>query len=163
MADAFRLVAVAAMDEGRVIGRAGELPWHLPEDLRLFKELTAGHAIVMGRNTFESIGRPLPRRRNLVLSRTMQPAPGIEVLRSPDQLGSAGLSGEVFVIGGEQIYATLLPRCDELILTLVHGHHEGDTRFPPFEDDFELVEVLDRHEQFERRRYRRRDCAQRLK
>ena len=155
-----RLVAVVAMASNRVIGRDGDLPWQFPEDLKFFKSLTMGHPIVMGRKTFESIGRPLPKRRNIVLSRTLEQAPeGCELIGSIDELGPGGLDlrGTVYVIGGTQIYAALLPALSEIILTFVHEPHEGDTFFPRFEDRFELSEVLLRSEDYERRRYVARD------
>ncbi|MFG0319108.1 MAG: dihydrofolate reductase, partial [Planctomycetota bacterium JB042] len=107
-----RLTLIAALGPGRLIGRDGGLPWRLPADLRRFKERTIGHVVVMGRRTFESIGRPLPRRRNLVLSRDPSFAPeGATVVRSLDEaLDAAADAEEVFVIGGAAVYAEALPR-----------------------------------------------------
>lgn len=151
----YSLKAVVAMASNRVIGRDGQLPWHLPEDLKLFKKLTLGHPIVMGRKTFESIGKPLPKRRNIVLSKTWK-APedlDVEVVDDIDSLDSLDLSGDVFLIGGAQIYAALLPRCGEVYLSFVYAAHEGDTYFPAFEDQFELAEVVEKFDAFELRRY----------
>jgi dihydrofolate reductase len=151
----YSLKAVVAMASNRVIGRDGHLPWHLPEDLKLFKMLTLGHPILMGRKTFESIGKPLPKRRNIVASRTWKPAEDIDVelIQSFDALDSLGLEGDVFVIGGAQIYAALMPRCEEILLSYVYEAHEGDTYFPAFEDEFKLAEVVEKFDAFELRRY----------
>lgn len=151
-----RLIAIVAMAANRVIGRDGALPWHYPEDLKFFKRTTLGHPILMGRTTFESIGRPLPGRQNIVLSRTLEPREGITVIRDVSELSSACPSAEtLFVIGGAQIYAELLPRCDGLYLTLVKKEYEGDTFLPPFEDGFVLKEVLETTEDLEFRYYQR--------
>jgi dihydrofolate reductase len=125
-------IIVAAAENG-VIGRDNGLIWHLPADLKRFKALTTGHAVLMGRKTFESMGRALPRRRNIVISRDpayraggCETAPGIEealALLSPDE--------EAFVIGGESIYRALWHRAGRLYLTIVHVVAEGDTRVPP--------------------------------
>ena len=154
----YTLKAVVAMASNRVIGRDGQLPWHLPEDLKLFKRLTLGHPILMGRKTYESIGRPLPKRRNIVLSKTWKATQNddIEVVREIGELDALGLSGDVFLIGGAQIYAALLPCCDEVFLSYVYEAHDGDTRFPEFEDGFELAEVVEKFSAFELRRYVRK-------
>lgn len=131
-------VIVAVADNG-VIGRDNGLPWHLPEDLRYFRRVTMGKPIVMGRKTFESIGRALPGRTNIVISRDRQFAPaGLLVAASLDEaLELAGRLadeqgvGEAVVIGGAQIYALALPRADRLYLTRVHASLEGDTVLPP--------------------------------
>lgn len=138
-----RTLVVAASRNG-VIGREGALPWRLPEDLRRFRRATIGHPIVMGRRTFESIGKPLPKRRNLVLSRDPTFAPeGAEVLSGLEQAFEAAASGdadEVFVIGGEQVFAEALPRADRILFTLVHAELPGDTFFPAIPSErFELV------------------------
>lgn len=145
------LHAVVAMAANRVIGRAGRLPWHLPEDLRFFKELTTGHPVVMGRKTYESIGRPLPRRRNIVLSRGWTPPEesGVEVIRAPGELASLGLAGRVFVIGGAEIYRLLLPWCASVIVSKLHAVHEGDAWMPEFEADFPHTEKLADHAEFD--------------
>ena len=150
-----QLTAIVAMTASRVIGRAGTLPWHLPEDLAFFKRTTTGHPVVMGRKTYESIGRPLPRRRNIVLTRDPSwSAPGVEVIHHPAELKSLpGLDGRVFIIGGSEIYAAFLPETDELWVSHVSASHEGDTRFPEFEADFPNSECVERHEHFEVRRW----------
>ena len=127
-----KLAIIAAIARNRAIGKDGKLPWHISEDLKRFKRLTTGHAILMGRKTYESLGRPLPNRRNVVLSST--PMRGVESYSSiPVALRALHNEEHVYVIGGGQIYAQLLDRTDELYLTLVDQHVEGDTFFPPYE------------------------------
>ena len=122
-----------------VIGADGALPWHLPEDLRLFKALTLGSTVVMGRRTWESLParyRPLPGRRNVVLSSTMQPQPGVGVVRSVED--ALALPGDLWVIGGGAVYAALLPHADEVVVTEVDAEPPGDTWAPPLEPGWEL-------------------------
>ena len=150
-----RLTAVVAMTPDRVIGRGGKLPWHLPEDLAFFKRTTLGKPVVMGRKTFESIGRPLPKRRNIVLTRDEAwSAPGVEVIHRPCGLRDLPeLDGQVFIIGGSEIYAAYLPELDDLLVSHVFERHEGDTRLSEFEQDFPENELLERHAGFEVRRH----------
>ena len=132
--------AIVAMAENSVIGNAGTIPWHLPEDFKFFKATTMGHAILMGRKTYESIGKPLPGRENIVLSRTMPETSGVTVIRSLDELKELEnkLDGrDLFVIGGEEIYRLLLPRVQELYVTKVPRSIDGDTRFPEFKSQFD--------------------------
>lgn len=145
------------MAANRVIGHRGQLPWHLPEDLAFFKQLTLGHPILMGRKTWDSIGRPLPRRRNLVLSRRWPDSPplGTEWLTDPDELATLQLTGPIFVIGGAEIFRLLLPRCTSVYVTHVHASPEGDTWMPPFEDSFPYVRTLKEHPQFTIKHYQR--------
>jgi len=127
-----KLAIIVAVARNRVIGKGGKLPWHISEDLKRFKRLTTGHAVLMGRKTFESIGRPLPNRRNVVISSV--PQAGVETYRSvPEALEALKDQEKVFVIGGGQLYACLLDVADELYLTLVDSDVEGDTFFPPYE------------------------------
>ncbi len=151
------LTAIVAMTPERVIGRAGTLPWHLPEDLAFFKRTTSGHPIVMGRKTYESIGRPLPKRRNIVLTRDENwTAEGVEVIHQPEELANlAGIDGQVFIIGGAEIYAAFLPRLDELLVSHVFENYAGDTQLPVFESEFSKCEVVETHATFEVRRYSR--------
>jgi dihydrofolate reductase len=149
------LTAVVAMTPDRVIGKVGKLPWHLPEDLAFFKRTTSGHPIVMGRKTYESIGRPLPKRRNIVLTRDLEwSAEGVEVIHRPEELGKlADLDGRVFIIGGSEIYAAFLPQLNDLLVSHVHEKHDGDTLLPDFESEFPDVEVLETYPDFEVRRH----------
>lgn len=131
-----RISIIVAVAENGVIGRGGQLPWHLSADLQRFKRLTMGHTIVMGRRTWESIGRPLPGRRTIVVSR--QPDYRIDAMHVAtavsldDALQSAASSGddEAFVIGGAELYREGILRADRLHVTRVRANVEGDTRFP---------------------------------
>ncbi len=147
--------AVAAMSLNRVIGRDGQIPWHLPEDFKWFKRLTTGHVVLMGRKTFASLGQPLPNRTNLVLSRRMEKIEGATVLHDLAELSASHFAPrQIFVIGGAEIYAQLLPRCTDLYLTVVQREVAGDTLFPPFEDCWELIDTPLRAPEFEVRHYR---------
>ena len=149
--------AIAAMSLNRVIGKGQAIPWHLPEDFQWFKKMTTGQIIVMGRKTYESMGRPLPNRTTLVLSRNASlQIPGVQVIAELDQAARAGETQEVFVCGGAQIYERALPFCSDLYLTLVKRLVEGDTYFPPFEDSFALKEVLVDGAEFKILHYTRR-------
>ena len=130
-----RLGIVVAMARNGVIGRDGTLPWHLPADLQRFRRLTLGKPIVMGRRTHESIGRVLPGRRNIVLSRDPAfRAAGCEVFASLEQaLTALAEVEEVMVVGGAALYAEALPRAARLYLTEVEAEVAGDVRFPPFD------------------------------
>jgi dihydrofolate reductase len=151
-----KLVLIAAVaEENRVIGRDKDLPWHIPEDLQHFKELTTGHPLLMGRRTFESVvhqfGGPLPDRRMIVLTTQgpFEDYPEIETYASIDDALEAVAEEEtVFIGGGESIYRQFLPEADRLELTLIEDTYEGDTYFPPFEhlvgDVFETVRVDER-------------------
>jgi dihydrofolate reductase len=140
--------AIAAMSQNRVIGRENRIPWHLPEDFRWFKKMTTGQIVVMGRKTFESIGRPLPYRSTVVLSRSGFNYPGVQTIRSWSELEGLGSGhSEVFICGGAEIYAQALPLCSDLYLTVVKREVVGDTFFPVFEDRFDfVVEVMNREE-----------------
>ena len=131
--------AIAAMSLNRVIGRGNQIPWHLPEDFKWFKKMTTGNVVVMGRKTFESIGRPLPNRETIVVSRSGFSHPGVRTVGSLDEVDLANEPREVFICGGGQIYAQALDRCSDLYLTLVKREVEGDAFFPEFEDRFEKV------------------------
>ncbi len=136
-----KLTLVAAMDRNRAIGRGGDMPWHLPADLRHFKQVTLGHPVLMGRKTFESIGRPLPGRENLVLTRRRDyRAEGVTVLHDLQPLASR--MEEIMVIGGGELYAQLLPRAQRMLLTRVDTEVTGaDTFFPAWnEAEWQRVE-----------------------
>lgn len=132
--DSVRTVIVAAVARNGVIGVDGGLPWRIPEDLARFKRLTTGHALVMGRATFESIGRPLPGRRTVVLTRRPDWAgEGVEVAHSLDEaiVLAAARGEDVFIAGGSEVYRAALGVADTMELTEVDAAPEGDTRFPP--------------------------------
>jgi dihydrofolate reductase len=125
------LTAVVAVADNGVIGHEGGLPWHLPADLKHFKAMTLGRPVLMGRRTFDSIGKPLPGRRNLVVTRRPLEVEGVEVFGSlEDALAAVADAPEVAVIGGAQLYRELLPRIDRIYLTRVHAEVAGDTVFP---------------------------------
>ncbi len=134
-----KISMIAAMAHDRVIGKDNQMPWHLPADLAHFKRVTLGKPVLMGRKTFESIGRPLPGRRNLVISRNPgYQAEGIEVVGSVEAaltlLASRSVE-ELMVIGGGHLYTEMLPSADCLYLTQIDLAVEGDTRFPAFADE----------------------------
>ena len=149
------MIAIAAMSRNRAIGLEGRIPWHLSEDLKFFKRTTLGHVVLMGRKTYESIGKPLPGRENWVLSRTAE-IPGVRILRSPEEIPTPPEGKNLYLIGGAELYAALLPRCTEIFLTRVNIDTPGDAFFPPFEQDFDEGEILLTGDQFEIRRHRRK-------
>ena len=129
-----RISIIVAMDEGRVIGNDGGMPWHLPADLKFFKSMTMGKPILMGRSTYESIGRPLPGRTNIVITRnpTYQ-AEGCRLAHSIDNalaIAEEESAEEAMIIGGGGIYEQILERTDRLYLTEIAVHMVGDTHFP---------------------------------
>ena len=124
---------IVAISDNYAIGRGGDMPWHIGEDLKYFKRITSGHTVIMGRRTWESIGcRPLPNRRNIVVSRTMAAPEGAQVAASlPAALEMAVPDVEVFVMGGGQLYKEAMPLADRLYVTLVHTQvPDADTFFP---------------------------------
>jgi dihydrofolate reductase len=128
-----KLIIIAAIARNRVIGKNGKLPWHIPEDLARFKQLTTGHTVVMGRRTYDSLENPLPNRTNIVI--TSRVINGVKSYPSLDfALQALKNEKEVFVIGGGRVFADALKLADELRLTLVDREVDGDTFFPPYED-----------------------------
>jgi dihydrofolate reductase len=130
--------AIVAMTENRVIGFQNRLPWHLPADLKYFKTVTTGHPIIMGRKTFESIGKPLPNRTNIILTRDPHyQMNGCVIAPSVDTAIAAAAkeSQEIFIIGGAEIYRQFLPRVERLYITLVHEEFDGDTFFPMLDNN----------------------------
>ncbi|MBT9282266.1 MAG: dihydrofolate reductase [Hydrogenibacillus schlegelii] len=126
---------IAAVDRRGAIGRGGRLPWHLPDDLRHFRETTWGHPVIMGRRTYESLGRPLPGRENVVLSRRLRPEdvpPEVHLFSSPDAVLTAYGGRPAFVIGGAEVFALFLPVVRRLLLTAVAADVGGDVFFPPW-------------------------------
>jgi len=125
---------IAAVSENNVIGAGNALPWRIPEDLARFKTLTLGNTLVMGRKTFESIGRTLPGRTTVVLTRRTDLAvPGVLVAHSVAEAATLVRGPHAFVAGGAQVYALFLPLATKLFLTRVHAPYDGDTYFPPFD------------------------------
>ncbi len=147
-----RIALIAALAEDGVIGRDGGLPWRIPADLKFFKAVTLGKPVVMGRKTFTAIGRPLPGRFNIVLTRDPSFRPvGVTVAADIDaamaSAASAAGDGEIMVIGGAQIYAAALPLAERLYLTEVHASIAGDTCFPAFDSGQWIERSRERHQQ----------------
>ena len=143
-----RISAIIAMSTNHVIGKNNQLPWHLPADLKQFKKITMGKPILMGRKTYESIGRPLPGRSNIVISRDAQfKAPGCMITHSIESaLATAALqhSEEIFIIGGALIFQKTLPLIQRLYLTLIHESIEGDAYFPELNSaEWQEIEQVD--------------------
>ena len=137
-----KIKAIAAMAENRVIGNKGEIPWHLPEDFRWFKQATMGGVLVMGRKTFESIGKPLPGRETYVLSRATRSIEGVHNFSNLDILQKIDTDKTIWIAGGAEIYEQMLPLCQEIYLSRVHKSYQGDTKFPVFENSFRLTEKI---------------------
>lgn len=147
------LTIVVAAAENGIIGKGGRLPWHLPDDLRFFKQLTTGHTIVMGRNTYEAIGKALPNRRNIVLTTTGASYPGCETFKSLEAaLAACKKEDEVFLIGGGKVYAEALEKhlVDRIWLTKIHHAAEGDTHFHIPDPEAWTVVSVERHEEDDR-------------
>ncbi len=150
-----QLIAVVAMTPERVIGKDGKMPWHMPEDLKLFKKLTMGHPILMGRKTFESIGRPLPGRQNIVLTRQSDwSAEGVDVIHDVADIAVLDLMDEqVMLIGGGELYAMMLQHCDALFVSEIQQSYEGDTYFPEFKQLFPQRDIVEHYDGFQLVRY----------
>ncbi|MCE9677850.1 type 3 dihydrofolate reductase [Shewanella sp. AS1] len=151
-----KIAMIAAMANNRVIGKDNQMPWHLPEDLRHFKAMTLGKPVVMGRKTFESIGRPLPGRHNIVISRQEGLLiEGVSCVTSFEAaLALVGDCEELVVIGGGQLYESLLPRADKLYLTQIDLDVEGDTYFPAWDDGSWRIESSECHKNDKELQYR---------
>lgn len=132
------LSILVAHDKQRVIGYQNQLPWHLPNDLKHVKQLSTGHTLVMGRKTFESIGKPLPNRRNVVL--TNNPSfklEGVDVIHSIEEIND--IPGQVFIFGGQTLFEEMIDKVDDMYITVVDGKFQGDTFFPPYTfEDWEV-------------------------
>ena len=140
---------IVGMTKDRVIGKDNSLPWHIPEDLKNFKELTTENAVIMGRKTWESIPekfRPLPNRNNIVISRNMNSLEGIDVCSSVEEALEKAKSydKEIFIIGGSSIYEQFLPLTDKMYISYLKEEYAGDTYFPNFnKEDWEIIERKD--------------------
>lgn len=149
-----KMSLIAAMDRNRLIGSNNQLPWHLPADLAHFKQITMGKPIVMGRKTYESIGRPLPGRTNIVLSRSGFKAQGIEVVSSIcEAVAMAATAEELVVIGGGSIYEMVIDVVDQMHLTVVEGEFTGDAWFPVFDDEQWVISSEEKHFADEKNQY----------
>ncbi len=152
---------IVAMTRRRVIGKDGALPWHLSEDLKLFKAHTTGNTIIMGRKTFDSIGKPLPNRRNMVVSKSIGEAEkvtGVEYFPDLEHALEAAQEGEgrIFIIGGASIYRQMIEKADRLYISLVDGDYEGDTFFPEIREDIWKVTATEPHTGFTLKIYERK-------
>ena len=158
MKRALETVLIAALTRRLVIGQRGKMPWQLPEELRLFRTLTWGHSLIMGRKTFAAIGRPLAGRRNIVLSTSLAPRPDLLVCRSLEEALAAAAPGmtRCFIIGGAQVYRQALPLAETMYLSWVRGDFAGDTYFPAFDPRPWQVTAATEHPGFRHVVYRRR-------
>lgn len=143
-------IIIAAMTKDHVIGKDNNLPWHIPEDLKSFKNLTKGNTIIMGRKTYDSIGRPLPDRQNIVISRSAD-IQGVDVCKSTeDAMEKAREYGkDIFIIGGASIYEQMLPVADKMYLSIVKKEYEGDAYFPRFDESLWKIESKEDRGEFE--------------
>lgn len=132
------LSILVAHDKQRVIGYQNQLPWHLPNDLKHVKQLSTGHTLVMGRKTFESIGKPLPNRRNVVLTNNHSfKHEGVDVIHSIEEIND--IPGQVFIFGGQTLFEEMIDKVDDMYITVVDGKFQGDTFFPPYTfEDWEV-------------------------
>lgn len=151
--DRMKIALIAAVAANQVIGRSNDLPWHLPDDFKFFKEKTKGHPIIMGRKSLESLGKPLPKRTNIVITRDLSRIPaaykdqGVVIVDSLEMAINEAQQveeSEIFIIGGAEIYTLALPLATTLYLTEIQENYEGDTYFPQF-DKNEWQEVARRH------------------
>ena len=152
---------IVAMTKSRVIGKDGALPWHLSEDLKLFKAHTTGNIVIMGRKTFDSIGRPLPNRRNIVVSKSIredEKVRGVEYFPDLDHAVASAQKGDglIFIIGGASIYHQMIEKADRLYISMVDGEFEGDTYFPEIRDDVWKVVATEPHAGFTLKIYERK-------
>lgn len=145
-----------AVGENYAIGKNNELLWHMPADLKFFKQTTSGHTVIMGRKTFDSVGKPLPNRRNVVITRdTELKIEGAEVVNSLDKALEITKTEEkpVFIVGGAEIYRQALPRTDKLYLTTIHHHFDADTFFPEIDRNEWKVISTETHKADEKNKY----------
>lgn len=142
---------VVAMEPLRGIGLNGSLPWHLPDDLKAFKSITMGHPILMGRKTFDSIGKPLPGRQNIVLTRDLDwQADGVTVIHTLDDLKKIDLQDkEIMVLGGAEIFSLIMPQMNKMYVSFIHEHHNADTFLAPFEDRFSSRKIIEQYKGFD--------------
>lgn len=155
-----RLSLIVAAARNGVIGRNGGLAWKISDDLKWFRSLTTGKPVIMGRRTFDSIGKPLPNRTNIVVSRTMEPREGVVIVRSIEdaltraaELASADGVNEMFIIGGAELYGSTLPLADRIYLTAVDADVEGDVRFPAIDPKDWSRQLVGRAEKSDRNEY----------
>lgn len=152
------IALIAAMAQNRVIGKDNKLPWHSAQELKNFKQITLGGIVIMGRKTFESIGRPLPNRKNMVVSSSMAAQEGVEVFHSlTDALREAKASNQnTFIIGGARMFSEALQIVDKMFISYMKGDFEGDVFFPTFDTSAWVVESSTMYPEFEFVVYRRK-------
>jgi dihydrofolate reductase len=153
--------AIVAMSENRVIGDKGKIPWHIPEDFRWFKHRTMGGTLIMGRKTFESIGKPLPGRKTVVLSRNATPPGGVESCHDSSKLDAmlSQLPKPYWICGGGEIYLHFLDKCTLLYLTRIKDTVAGDAFFPAFESTFEYDQIIHENNRFSVERWRNKELS----
>jgi dihydrofolate reductase len=136
---------IVAMDENGLIGKNNSLPWHLPNDLKYFKRITIGNTIVMGRKTYESIGKPLPGRKNVILTRNKNyTIDNATIINSPDMVQQLASIDDVFIIGGAELFSSLIGITDKLYITKIHEKFEGDVYFPSINWDDWVIESVEK-------------------
>ena len=142
---------IVAMDKNRVIGKNNQLPWHISDELKNFKKFTTGNTILMGRKTFESIGRPLPNRNNVVISTSLQPTEGIDVCKNIEEgiTNAKSYGKDIFIIGGAQIYKQMLPLVEKMYISYIKKEHDGDVFFPEFDENEWQIESRQDFPEFE--------------
>ena len=153
---------VVAVSENNVIGNNGDIPWHIPADMKLFKQITTGNTVIMGRRTYESLPdsyRPLPNRNNIVVSTTLSTTDDFQACSSYDDAlaASIGYGTDVFIIGGQSLYEKSMPDVDVMYISHVHGEFEGDTFFPEFNIEDWKVDNFERFKDFDHVVYRRKE------
>ena len=150
--------AIVAVSQNGVIGKNGDLPWRLAEDLKWFKKITMGHVVLMGRKTWDSLPFPLPGRKNWVISRSLEKKEGMQVFGSIEEAEkNLHQEEQIFVIGGGEIYAQTIAKCREIYVTeVLQSVEDGDAFFPSIEEDFKVEEILDENEAFILRRWIRK-------
>lgn len=152
------IIIIAAMTKNRVIGKDGKLPWDIPEELNMFRSLTKDSTVMMGRRTYDSIGHPLPKRNNIIVSRSVSAIEGVDVYNNiKDAVTKAKSYGKViFIIGGSTIYKETIPIADKMFLSYIKKDYDGDTYFPEFNEDDWAIEKKEDHEEFEFVIYKRK-------
>jgi dihydrofolate reductase len=146
------VIIISAMTKnGRVIGRDNWLPWDIPEELAMFRRLTSGSTVIMGRKTYESIGRLMPKRQNIIVSLTLSSVEGADVCGSVEEAIDLGkkYGKDVFVIGGAQIYRLAIPLVDKMYISYIKKDYEGDTYFPSFDENDWKIERRENHDEFD--------------
>ena len=144
----FQLEAIAAMSKNRVIDSNNKIPWYIPSEFQWFKKTTMGDILIMGRKTFESIGKPLPGREIIVISKSKENIEGVTVIKNIKDIFNLNTERTIWITGGEKIYKNLLPECSEIILSIINQEFEGDAFFPKFEKNFKLEKTIKKEKEF---------------